>query len=150
MERNNLIATDYLSGMTLQSVAEKYGITRQRVQQIVAKMGVSRPPILNSTRLRKYDYDEIVSYYREHSPTLTEITKQFNCSTSTVRNALFTAGLTTNKRAKFTTDAVQDVITRYRAGERLVLIGKSYDVSAQYINTVLRRAGVQPVRRSVK
>jgi Mor family transcriptional regulator len=150
MERNNLIATDYLSGMTLQSVAEKYGITRQRVQQIVAKMGVNRPPILNSTRLRKYDYDEIVSYYREHSPTLTEATKKFNCSTSTIRNALFTAGLSTSKRTKFTTDAVQDVVTRYRAGERLVLIGKSYDVSAQYINTVLRRAGVQPVRRSVK
>lgn len=150
MERNQLIAQDYLSGMTLSAVAEKYGITRQRVQQIVVRQGVSRPRITHSPKLRTHDYDAIVQYFQENSPTLSAAARALNCSITTVRNALERANISVRHYRKFTNEAVQDVITRYRAGERLVMIGKSYDVSPQYVNTILRRAGITPARRAAK
>jgi transposase-like protein len=150
MERNELIAQDYLSGMTLSAVAEKYGVTRQRIQQIVARKGISRPRITHSPKLRAYDYEAITAYLQDGSPTLSETARHFGCSMSVIRNVVKQAGIPVRRYLKFNEQAVQDVITRYRAGERLVLIGKTYDVSAQYVNTLLRKAGVTPERRASK
>lgn len=145
-ERNQNIYADYFGGMTLQSVAEKYGLTRQRVEQIVVKIGPKRERINGGMKNRVFDYGKIAEFYSNNTATLGETAKNFGCSVSTVRYALSSAGVETKNR-KFTKEIVGDIVSRYQAGEKLRLIGESYQVSPQHINTILRRSGVSARRR---
>lgn len=145
--RNQEIYNEYFSGATLQAVADKYHLTRQRVQQIVKKMGPSRPRITNAGRLRKFDYKAIAKYVEENKTTVQATAVHFGCSISTVMNALYSEGVSPTKKQRFTSLVVDDIVSRYLAGEKLRLIGESYGTSAQYINTVLRRAGAIAKRR---
>jgi len=145
--RNQEIYNEYFSGQTLQVVADKYNLTRQRVQQIVKKMGPSRPRITNAGRLRKFDYAAIDQYVADNKTTVQATAAHFGCSISTVMNALYSQGTSPVKKQRFTSLVVDDIVSRYLAGEKLRLIGESYNTSAQYINTVLRRAGATAKRR---
>jgi len=145
--RNQEIYNEYFSGQTLQVVADKYSLTRQRVQQIVKKIGPSRPRIVNAGRLRKFDYKAIAQYVERNDTTIHATATHFGCSISTVMNALYSEGVSPTKKKRFTPSVVQDIVSRYLAGEKLRLIGESYGTSAQYINTVLRRAGATAKRR---
>ncbi len=147
--RNESMYQDYFSGMTLQDVAGKYGVTRQRVQQIIKASGLpKRPRISGGSKIRKYDYSKIAQYVQENKATVQATAAFFGCSISTVTNALYNQGITPNKKVRFTSAAVADIVSRYQAGEKLRLIGESYNTSAQYINTVLRRNGATAGRRS--
>lgn len=145
--RNQEIYNDYFGGQTLQMVADKYGLTRQRVQQIVKKIGPARPRISGSGRLRQFDYAAIAKYVEENKATVQAAATHFGCSISTVMNALYSQGVSPTKKQRFTSIVVSDIVSRYLAGEKLRLIGESYGTSAQYINTVLRRAGATAKRR---
>lgn len=145
--RNQEIYNAYFSGQTLQVVADTYGLTRQRVQQIVKKMGPSRPRVSTSGRLRKFDYQAISQYVESNKATIQAAASHFGCSISTIMNALYSTGVSPTKKQRFTAAVVKDIVSRYQAGEKLRLIGESYNTSAQYINTVLRRAGATAKRR---
>jgi len=146
-ERNQLIYADYFSGMSLQDVAAKYGVTRQRIQQIVAKTGPKRPRLSGGPKLRKFSYEAIAEYYQLNKPTLVDAAKQFGCSVSTITHALAERGVVGGRKLRFTDQAITDIVSRYQAGEKLRLIGESYQTSAQYINTILRRSGATARRR---
>jgi len=145
--RNQEMYNEYFSGQTLQEVADKYNLTRQRVQQIVKKMGPSRPRVSNGGRHRKFDYKVIAQYVEENKSTVHATANHFGCSITTIMNALYAEGVEPTKKQRFTSLVVQDIVTRYLAGEKLRVIGESYNTSAQYINTVLRRAGAVAKRR---
>lgn len=146
--RNGSIYQDYFGGMTLQAVAEKYGVTRQRVQQIIKNSGLpKRPRVSGGPKLRKFDYAQIAQYVQENKATVQATASFFGCSISTVTNALYNQGVQPQKQVRFTSSAVADIVSRYQAGEKLRLIGESYNTSAQYINTVLRRNGATAGRR---
>jgi Mor family transcriptional regulator len=146
-ERNQFIYADYFAGMSLQDVATKYGVTRQRIQQIVAKAGPKRPRLSGGPKLRKFSYDEIAAYYQANEATLADTAKHFGCSISTVSHALAEKGVEGRKKPRFTSQSINDIVSRYQAGEKLRLIGESYQTSAQYINTILRRSGATARRR---
>jgi hypothetical protein len=147
--RNQSIYQDYFGGMTLEDVASKYGVTRQRIQQIIANSGLPKRPRLNGgLKLRKYDYAKIAQYVSDNKATVQSAASVFGCSISTVMNALYNQGVSPTKKVRFTAPVVADIITRYKAGEKLRLIGETYGTSAQYINTVLRRNGATAGRRS--
>ena len=145
--RNQQIYNEYLAGETLQAVADKYNLTRQRVQQIVKKVGPARPRISSSGRLRQFDYAAIAQYVADNKATIQATASKFGCSISTVMNALYAQGISPTKKQRFTSSVVADIVSRYQSGEKLRLIGESYGTSAQYINTVLRRAGATAKRR---
>jgi len=136
----------YYGGATLQEVADKYGLTRQRVQQIVVRCGPKRDRV-STRKNRKYDYQAIASYLQENSATVQHTAAHFGCSISTVLNALYSVGVQPAKKVRFTSLAINDIVSRYQAGEKLRLIGESYNTTPQYINTVLRRAGAIASRR---
>jgi Mor family transcriptional regulator len=147
--RNARIYQDYFGGMTLQDVANKYGVTRQRVQQIITNSGLPKRPRINGgPKLRKFDYAKIAQHVQENKATVQATASFFGCSISTVTNALYSQGVTPQKQVRFTSSIVADIVSRYQAGEKLRLIGESYGTSAQYINTVLRRNGATAGRRS--
>lgn len=147
--RNESMYQDYFGGMTLQLVADKYGVTRQRVQQIIEATGLpKRARLSGGMKLRKYDYPKIAQHVRDSKATIQATAQLFGCSISTVLNALYNQGVTPNKQVRFTSEAVLDIVSRYQAGEKLRLIGETYGTSAQYINTVLRRNGATSSRRS--
>lgn len=146
-ERNQNIYADYFAGMSLQDVAAKYGVTRQRIQQIVAKTGPKRPRLSGGPKLRKFSYEAIASYYQQNQPTLAEAAKHFGCSVSTITHALAAHNIQGSRKLRFTPEVISDIVSRYQAGEKLRLIGESYQSSAQYINTILRRTGTTARRR---
>jgi Mor family transcriptional regulator len=147
--RNESMYQDYFGGMTLQDVADKYGVTRQRVQQIIKATGLpKRARISGGMKLRKFDYSKIAQHIQENKATVQATASFFGCPISTVTNALYNQGVTPHKQVRFTTSVVADIVSRYQAGEKLRLIGETYGTSAQYINTVLRRNGATAGRRS--
>jgi|APGre2960657423_1045063.scaffolds.fasta_scaffold49660_2 Mor family transcriptional regulator len=146
-ERNQLIYADYFGGMSLQDVAGKYGVTRQRIQQIVSKTGPKRPRLSGGSKLRKFSYEAIASYYKLNTPTLVDAAKNFGCSVSTITHALAEQGVVGQRKIRFTDESITDIVSRYQAGEKLRLIGETYQTSAQYINTILRRSGATARRR---
>lgn len=146
-ERNQLIYADYFGGMSLQDVATKYGVTRQRIQQIVSKTGPKRPRLSGGPKLRKFSYEDIAAYYQANKTTLAATAAHFGCSISTVNHALAELGVQGQRQLRFTDQAITDIVSRYQAGEKLRLIGQSYQTSAQYINTILRRSGATARRR---
>jgi len=76
----------FLQGMTLGDIAEKYGITRQRVHQVMARLGVNRTE--GGCGLKVKQFAQTVA--KEHAEGLSqqEIANKYGVSDVTVSRAL--------------------------------------------------------------
>lgn len=87
IERNRAIAHDYVDGKSMQEIADEYGITRARVQQIINASGIVPSQAMLDREGR------IVEMIR-YGMALCEISAAANCTEKAVKDAALRNGLT--------------------------------------------------------
>ena len=89
-ERNQAIEAAYRAGSTMHDLARQYGISRQRVQQILEVRQVS--PRSVGPRRKLLDEDRMVALY-ETGGTLRDVAELCGCSSTTVAAVLERRGI---------------------------------------------------------
>lgn len=147
--RNQELIQAYQTGMTMAELGAKFGITRQRVSQIMKKHGVYVAP---SRRGRKPTNPELTQKYVAEAVKLGSKKKAaevFGVSPDAIGRALRKSGVKLSV-GKFSDEKVRaDIIRRYESGERLREIAESYGTRAQHVNTLLRKWGVEAKRAAL-
>lgn len=147
--RNQELIQAYQAGMSMAELGAKFGITRQRVSQIMKRNGVYVAP---SRRGRKPTDPALTQKYVAEAVKLGSKTKAaevFGVSADTIGRALRKSGVKLSV-GKFSDEKVRaDIIRRYESGERLREIAESYGTRAQHVNTLLRKWGVEAKRAAL-
>lgn len=95
-DRNRMIAADYDKGGPLKAIAEKYGISTQRVTQIGQTYGVRRvkpPAVVRTERPKRQKLDDkqkrnLIEMYRRGILPVKEIAARFGVSKSYVKSLI--------------------------------------------------------------
>lgn len=113
--RNDAIALDYLSGLRVEQIAVKNGVSTATVFQTVKKLGVSRPRIRGS---EKPERDAaIVSAYLG-GKTLEEVGQQHGITRERVRQVLVRQGVEERLHGFLTAPRVAVRVAKSEAAER--------------------------------
>lgn len=135
----------YQQGKTMAEIGAAFGLTRQRICQVLQKNNVK---VDSSRRGRRPVPQETIDTYVAEAVRLNskrDAAEKLGVSVDAITRALRRSGVKLRGAHKFTDPAVQqDITSRYLGGERLRLIAESYGTRAQHINTLLRKWGVQP------
>lgn len=138
------IAAAYVAGGTQREISEQFGIYPRKVRQALLQEGVSaRTP---GTRLE--DSTETATWVQRHSSgeSVASIARTSGHGQYVVSRRLRQAGVELSRgprahQLRWDSEAVQAVIGRYEAGERLADIAKAEGVSANRLRFVLAKAG---------
>lgn len=135
----------YQQGKTMAEIGATFGITRQRVCQVLQHNGVKADQSRRGRR--KTPKETIDMYVKEALATGSKRTaaEKFGVSVDVITRALRRNGVVLREKTKFTQEETKlDIKRRYLSGEKLRLIAESYGTRPQHINTLLRKWGVQP------
>lgn len=150
--RERVFAERYLGGETLQSIAEDFGVTRERVRQVLRATKV--PSLGHRAEHRRCSVAEAsaatVSRLAEAGKTVAEIAAEVGDNTFNVRNALKRRGIVA-KRAKKphrpeTILLAHAVAADYQSGAKVWVIANRYGIPAPNIYRLLRIVSVEPTR----
>ena len=126
------VIKEYLSGMSLVGLGEKYGVSANciRARLKVAKI---KPPIF-----------EIIKDY-ESGMTLVEVGEKYGVSVTTIRNRLKEAGVKKipAKERNRLKSPLDEIIKYYESGMTTTELGEWYGVSDTTIRNRLKEAGVE-------
>lgn len=154
-DRDVVLARRYLGGETLQSIANDYGITRERVRQILRTLGVPslglRPQHAHRpTAPATVNAEHVVALYNAGLGT-TEIAAEIDDNVWNVRNALKRAGckleMGRNRKPETAVKAAE-AARLYQQGVRTVDIAERIGCGQPSIYRFLRIAGVTPSRQA--
>lgn len=141
--RNESIFEDYQSGMLQREVADKYGVTPQRVTQIAQEEAV-----LQNVELRKRKSgcasqlpvipDHLIKAYKLRLLEVKSIARKLKCSTTSVRHRLRKV-----ERVEADLSRREQVYKAYKEGKSITNLSDQFDLdeSAVKIYIVLARRG---------
>lgn len=97
--RNARMAEDYRAGLTLAQIGERYSVTRERVRQILARLGepVREPKDLPSV-IRRVARRERVRELHADGKTTGEMARELGCTQGTICSDLKDLGLAGHRR----------------------------------------------------
>lgn len=140
------MAAMYRDGKTLEEIGAKYGLTRERVRQIMIRSGNDPKGI---DRPMPEHYRRAIDAYLAGDSLLTAA-KVADVSPGTFRNVLARAGHVPrleNRAKKYDAGKVERCAQLYLAGEPLAEIVRKLGISHQpYIYQLLAHAGIKPSR----
>ena len=146
-ERDLLMAKLYTDeNMTLEQVAERFGVTRQRVQQVLARLGVQIRPRGDYPRERMLTAEQerdAVGRYEAGERTV-DIANAFGVSIHVVYGCLHRAGVPCrNPGAARKEFDVDEAAAMYESGMSVFDIAPHFGVSAMCIHRRLKEHGVK-------
>ena len=127
-----MLVGEYVGGATRKSLAAKYGIHEQTVGAHVHRAGVKRPVKVTT---------EVLAEYAEGVPA-TVLARQCGVSDETITRHARLAGITPERR-RCSPRPVEEIVSSYAAGERIVDIGKRFGIGSRRVRAVLVDAGVE-------
>lgn len=146
----------YRSGKTLAEIGQEYGITRERVRQILRKAGVPsfglRPFVGVRQSIASQNADKVISL-AEGGATVMDITREIGCCPASVRSFLRHHGVKETPAkpgAKFRPDTLeraQAIARDYEAGLTVAEITTRNSVNAAEIYRALKRVGSTASRK---
>lgn len=128
------IYNEYCKAGSMQVVADRYGVTRERVRQIINKAGYKG---VKKTELLP---DEVVQEYR-NGTSLRSLGKKYNVCAETVKRALIERGV---QIRPFVIDLpIKELSGLYEHGYSLKTLASLCNVSPSTMAKKLKKAGVQ-------
>ena len=141
-ERDKALVKDYLAGpITLKELGQKYGLTRERVRQLLNRCGVTGR--YDIVRPRQFDPDALVERYKSSRLNVVQVSREFGCSNTTVENALKRAGVPVDLSRTERRSIVRPnrAIKMYESGKTCAQIARTLGCSTMTVSTTLRREG---------
>jgi transposase len=154
--RERVFAERYLAGETLQEIGDAYGLTRERVRQVLRRIGVKSLGLREQHKLKPHELTvaEIAAAfaYRDGRELPKDICARFGLGREQLLTACRRLRIKTKPRgAPLRVDAKEveaKVASLYRQGASLDHIRSEFGWShITYVYRWLQRAGVKPTRR---
>lgn len=151
-DREIVFARRYLAGETLQQIASDFGVSRERVRQVLRK---SRVPSLGHRAAHRIKAAPITAEERVIADrylageTLAALAAEF--PHLSVASSLHRTGALGNKQKPISDKRMREVVELYAAGVKATEIGQRLGLSHyNHVYTYLARAGVKPSRAKRK
>ena len=131
------IISYYESGMALIQLAEKYGVSKNIINNRLRENGVELRPSRSKIKL---PIEEIISYYQS-GMTLIQLAEKYGVNHNVIHNRLRENGveLRTNKIKL----PIEEIISEYESGMNLTKLAEKYGVSTATIHRRLKKNGVK-------
>lgn len=153
--RAKAMAARYIAGETLQQIGDAFGITRERVRQILRKNNVASLGYRDAhkkfpTSAAETRADTVLRLHKEGLSNA-EIAERVGDYVWNVRNCLGRRGLHSEHKGRpFKPDTIERAkraVTLYREGVPTALIARQIGVQQPSIYRLLRYEGVEPSRK---
>lgn len=152
--RTSQMAKMYRGGATLQEIGDKFGLTHERVRQLLRKDGIEslgrRPEHkTGNIKINRIDREQFAMDYRS-GITLEVLADAYGVSSATIRKLIRQMGLPMRGRKSFQRhELAARAADLYRRGVRVREITKSLCLpSTSEAYRLMRHAGVTPTRKS--
>lgn len=149
-DRNVRIMAMYSGGNTLQQIADEFGVSRQRIEQIVRKEGGAKRGPRRIKRAPVWQKIEEVKSLASSGCTLAEIADAVGDTYQNVVNAVHANGIKVRRAKKQVSQRVSQrafaVAAEYKAGKKTGEIAATFGCQQPEIYRFLRIAGVKPGR----
>lgn len=152
VSRNAEMARRYVEGETLQSIGDDYGITRERVRQIVNKEGVFFDEISDDlVKIRFLDSitdeeHDALRAYQTGDLSMSEIADKRGLCANRLNKIKQTLGIETHHRFRYHPDRdrrIREIPKLYTAGVPIDEIVERFDLHAtEHVYYYLKQAGV--------
>lgn len=142
-DRQQAIIERFDAGETLESIGDSYGITRERVRQIVAKAGC-KP----RHALKREFRDQIIQTMQREWLTCGELASRFGVSAAVILKTAWEAGVKLPRRTREQEEELAALADRVRAGESFNGIAGGDHTVANRIKTYCDSIGVKSIARS--
>lgn len=143
----------YREGQTLAAIGERFGITRERVRQILRKNGVASEGHRGKARRQSIAWrkEKQVLGLANNGRSVAEISRSVGDAPCNVRYVLSYHGVKA-KRGKRKPDEdayalAAEIASDYRNGLRTVDIGERHGIHQSHVYRFLKLAGVKPSRQ---
>ncbi len=154
--REKLMRDRYLGGETLEAIGQAFGVTRERVRQILRRTGCPslgmRPEHCRSVVTPEVEAEIVRLGQAGHTPG--EIKAALGLSANNVFQYLTRHGIkaprTIKPRAPGTVAKAHAIAADYQAGLKTSEIAEKYGTQQPSIYRLLRIAGVEPTRLNLK
>lgn len=143
LDRNRRMQAAYEAGASLQEIADEHGISRQRVHQVLSRLGVVMRP--TGRIASEIDPNALADAYNSGS-TVASIAERFSVSPSTIRKALERQGFQVKlPRKLFNSVDERDawVASSYEDGFTTAEIGVAIGLAQLTVTKILREQGVK-------
>lgn len=154
-DRTAQIKAMYAAGRTLQSIADEFGVSRQRIEQIAREEGLQpRGRVRPSRRAVVWGKLAEVRSLAASGCTLREIADAIGCTYANVSFACRAEGITVQKAKRGPSQRITaeafEVAKAYKAGRTTKEIADAFSRQQPEVYRLLRVAGVKPnrIRRS--
>jgi DNA-binding CsgD family transcriptional regulator len=146
-QRNLEIAAIYQSGKTLQQTGAQFGVTRERVRQIIGRVGVpSRPAGPGNSPLTSERREEAVRLYRK-GKSRAAVAAMLRMGPKTVRQILDAEGVAHHKCGRRSRPEQRRrqkaMVQMYQRGETLTAVARAFHASVAWVRKVLINHGVK-------
>lgn len=148
-DRTQEIRMLYDAGETLKDIGDKFGVSRQRIEQIAREIGLKPRGNVGRKRAPVWSAIDDVRALAEQGCTHKDISEKIGDSYSNVVSACKANGIKVKKARRFsekTLARAQDAAKAYREGEKIASIAKRLGVVVPDVYRLLRVAGVKPNR----
>ena len=137
LERNHEIIVLHAEGMEDATIAKQFGISRQRVHQIIVDAGF--PTRLDMLRTQR---GTIIEYVKE-GYSAAEIAKLLDVPKSYVLSVTHKHGLTSNRRPKSERDLIETLLALHREGHSIYSLTQSNRSLRDKVYRYAAKKGIQ-------
>ena len=142
------IVTTYSSGETLSAIARRYGCDRAPIERVLRSRAALVP--WGHRKIRSDEERRSVADQFAAGATLRSLAEKYGVTEMTIRRIAAEHGVDTSRRrrgARFTLEQIQDMTSRYEAGESTHAIAERYGCNHQLVWQILKARGVK-IRRN--
>lgn len=150
-DRIVILTARYNAGDTLEAIAADFGVSRQRVEQLVRKAGLPPRGHRSIKRAPVWHNLERVRALADAGRSYGEIAVEIGDTYPNVINACRAEGIKAKRRKRIepaTIETAYKIAAAYKAGERTASIAKRFGIQQPSIYRFLEIAGVNALRRT--
>ena len=149
-DRNVRIMARYAAGETYEAIAADFGVTRQRIEQIIRKEGGAPRGHVGKRTCPAWERIDEIRSLAESGVTAREIAERVGDNYQNILRVCHDAGITIHRakreRSPATVERAFAIARDYKSGLKTAEIAEKHGVQQPHVFVYLRIAGVKPNR----